>query len=96
MLNYTRVGCQILVSEKKGMFVISCWGREPFGRFIGRTREGISISSSPDDVRKVYGEPSAVNESTKKNRLHLRYDDKALGFHFKNQQLVLISVEQPK
>ena len=45
------------------MTEFKCYARMPvFGDCTGRTENGISMSSSVEDVKRAFGEPSRVHE----------------------------------
>ena len=61
--------------------------------FAGHTKEGIGIGSDRDDIIKAYGEPTAIESSTKTPDIEvLRYKPLGLFFMLKDGKVLHLSV----
>ena len=62
-LGYDSRGFRLTVNNRSGLDSIHCFNQTSMGPsvrgFRGRTREGIELGASPDDVMKAYGDPEA-------------------------------------
>ena len=62
-LGYDSRGFRLTVNNRTGLHSIHCFNQASMGPsvrgFPGKTREGIELGASPDDVKKAYGEPEA-------------------------------------
>ena len=61
--------------------------------FQGKTREGIRLGATPDEVRKVYGKPDAQNDGG--SYAALTYQKRGWIFEFRHGKLTSISVHSP-
>jgi hypothetical protein len=87
-LNYGRRGFQLMANER-GLYAINCGGANQ-NAFRGRTKEGIKLGASWDDVLKTYGKPEAEFESR-----HLWYRKIGYQFMFHDKKLASINVMRP-
>jgi hypothetical protein len=61
--------------------------------FQGKTREGIRLGATPDEVLKAYGKPDTQNDSS--SYAALTYQKRGLIFEFRHGKLASISVHSP-
>ncbi len=83
-LEYTQLGFAVMHGPDKVVQVVMCGDvtglKGPLvSRFTGRTKEGIGLNATRDEVIKTYGEPSH-DENFPGSRESMRYD--ALGITF--------------
>ncbi len=84
VLEYNSRGFQLSVMPHRGLSTISCQTQGAHGflvqDFRGKTKEGIAMGASQDEIEKVYGKspPSPYPKTGK--FVHLLYDE--LGLHF--------------
>jgi hypothetical protein len=62
-LGYDARGFRLTIGTPGGLHSIHCFNQSSMGPsvqdFQGKTREGIKLGASPDDVKRAYGEPEA-------------------------------------
>lgn len=91
-LEYDSRGFHITVTPS-GEISISCFNqhrRGPMVRdFVGRTREGIRLGASRDEVRKTYGKPEIDKED------YIKYIRLGWEFFFRNKKLCSIKTSKP-
>jgi len=58
--------------------------------FVGRTKEGIRLGASRDEVRNTYGKPEIDKED------YIKYIRLGWEFFFRNKKLCSINVSQPR
>jgi len=91
-LEYDSRGFHITVTPSREIS-ISCFNqhrRGPMVRdFVGRTKEGIRLGASRDEVRKTYGKPEIDKED------YIKYIRLGWEFFFRNKKLCSINVSKP-
>jgi hypothetical protein len=90
-LGYDRRGFRLTANARRGLFAIRCFNRHGGAPttvgFRGKTKEGIAINASLDDVLKTYGKPD-----TQLDFHLLSYRKQGYEFWFRDKKLVSISV----
>jgi hypothetical protein len=89
---YDRRGFRLMADEQRGMFSIHCFNRHggvstTEHGFGGKTKEGISLGASLEEVLKTYGKPDALMDS----RL-VWYRKRGYEFQFYDKKLASIQV----
>lgn len=84
-LDYHSRGFGLLVGGERGLMMITCQSQKGVAvrirDFAGRTKHGVRIGSTEDEVREAYGEPSSVTDDTAEGGLRtLYFDDRAAWF----------------
>ena len=106
-LDYASRGFQLSVSSKfrigqseypgYGLLSIRVFNQvdqvPTFRDFQGRTREGIRLGATPDDVLKVYGEPDSKMQNG--SFRGLSYLKRGWSFEFRHGKLAAINVNSP-
>ena len=86
-LGYDARGFRLAIGTPGGLHSIHCFNQTSMGPsvhdFQGKTREGIRLGASPDDVKKAYGEPEATMGSD-----NYWYAKRGWEFSFRNGKLV--------
>jgi len=100
-LNYvSSKGISFLVHPARGVRAIDCWSKEypfPFAAistFIGKTKEGIGMGASREQIEAAYGRPDQV--TTQGPLTTLRYNKLQMHFMLMQGKLVSIKMESPK
>jgi hypothetical protein len=94
-LGYDRRGFRLLANEDRGLYSIHCFNNRggvvsTETGYRGKTKEGIALGASLDDVLKTYGQPEA--------QMHSRlvwYRKRGYEFMFDDKKLVSIRVSPP-
>ena len=93
-LGYDSRGFRLTINNRSGLHSIHCFNQASMGHsvrgFQGKTREGIELGASPDDVRKAYGEPEA-----KMGPDDYWYAKRGWQFAFRDGKLVGYHVNRP-
>ena len=81
ILDYTNLGFSVVLTEKSNVYSFACGsGCDPdrilAERFKYKTKEGIGINSSEEDILAAYGEPSRRKE-TKEGHIQIYYSSLA-------------------
>jgi hypothetical protein len=90
-LGYDRRGFRLGANEKRGLYSIHCFNKHGGAPtevgFPGKTKEGIALDATLDEVLKTYGKPDAQTGS------HLVfYRKRGYEFMFRDKKLVSIRV----
>jgi hypothetical protein len=92
-LGYDRRGFRLIANAKLGLYGIRCFnkhgGAPTAVGFRGKTKEGIAIDATLDDVLKTYGKPDAQLDSV------VFYRKQGYEFWFRDKKLVSIRVGRP-
>jgi outer membrane lipoprotein-sorting protein len=93
-LGYDRRGFRLMVHSKLGgLHEILCFNKHGIAStktgFRGKTKEGIALGASLDDVLKTYGKPDAQLDSI------VFYRKRGYEFWFRDKKLVSIHVRRP-
>jgi Predicted periplasmic protein (DUF2092) len=93
-LGYDRRGFRLKADEQHGLNAIECFNQVStaslVGNFGGKTKEGLRLGASRDEVVKIYGKPDAEMESRT-----LWYEKRGYRFEFRDKKLCSIHVKQP-
>jgi hypothetical protein len=93
-LGYDRRGFRLMANDKRGLYSIRCFnkygGAPTEVGFRGKTKEGIAIDASLNDVLKTYGKPDAQYDSH-----YVFYRKRSYEFMFRDKKLVSIRVGPP-
>lgn len=91
-LGYDRRGFRLLANDG-GVYAIDCFKERTGGSgemgFRGKTKDGIALDASVDDVIKTYGKPDAQMDTM------LWYQKRGYRFEFRDKKLVSIHVGPP-
>jgi outer membrane lipoprotein-sorting protein len=93
-LGYDRRGFRLMANDKSGLYSIRCFNKHGGAPtevgFRGKTKEGIALDASLEDVLKVYGKPDAQLDSH-----YVFYPKRGYEFMFRDKKLVSIRVGRP-
>src|SRR5262249_27873953 len=98
ILNYLSRGYSLVVSPKRGLFMITCVSQATFATnardFAGTIREGVAMGASLKDLEKAYGKRDEVEENGPATR-YVRYQALRLDFTLFNDKVVQFSLQAP-
>jgi outer membrane lipoprotein-sorting protein/nucleotide-binding universal stress UspA family protein len=100
LLHYYGLGMQVSIANDGGMSAVMCMSRKLgflHRDFAGRTAEGVSLSSSVDEVIAAYGKPDARSSDTLGDgtRLEmLQYRTRGLSFDFRDGDMGMMIVSR--
>ncbi len=100
-LNYVASrGLSFTVPAELGLQEISCWseGMLPSGvtTFAGRTKEGIAIGATREEIIAAYGQPDRTSTDSKGVIQNLHYDKLRARFSLLEGKLRSMIMEAPK
>jgi len=100
-LNYVSSrGLSFTVDPELGLQEIGCWseGMLPsrITTFASRTKEGIGISASEEEIVAAYGQPDRTSTGSKGVIKNLHYDKLSTKFSLKEDKLMSMTLEAPK
>jgi len=104
-LNYvSSKGLGFTVDSELGLQMIQCWSDNwptelPFTvtTFTGRTKEGIGIGSTREQIVAVYGPPDRTGIDSNKGIIqNLHYDNLRIKFSIWQDKLISMTLEAPK
>lgn len=104
-LNYVASkGLGFEVDSALGLQKIQCWSENwptelPFSvaTFTGRTKEGIGIGSTQEQIIAAYGEPDRTSTDSNKGVIQvLHYDKLRSSFSIWQNKLISMTLEAPK
>ena len=104
-LNYvSSKGLGFTVDSELGLQMIQCWSDNlpkelPFAvtTFTGRTKEGIGIGSTREQIVAVYGQPDRKGDDSNKDVIqNLDYDKLRIKFLIWQDKLISMTLEAPK
>jgi hypothetical protein len=100
-LNYVPSrGLSFTVDSELGLQEIGCWseGMLPsrVTTFAGRTKEGIGIGASEEEIVAAYGQPDRTSTGSKGVIKNLHYDKLSAKFSLKEDKLMSMTLEAPK
>jgi len=100
-LNYVPSrGLRFTVHAELGLQEISCWseGMLPSGvtTFAGRTKEGIGIGATQEEIVAVYGQPDKTGTDSKEITQNLHYDKLRAKFSLREGKLISMILEASK
>ena len=100
-LNYvSSKGLSFTIDSELGMQEIGCWseGMLPsrVTTFAGRTKEGIGIGASEEEIVAAYGQPDRTSTGSKNVIQNLHYDKLSAKFSLKEDKLMSMTLEAPK
>lgn len=100
-LNYsTSKGISLFVSPRRGVQTIDCWSDQypsPFAKiskFTGKTKEGIAMGASREQIVAAYGEPDRVTTQGPMTTLH--YNKLQTHFMLLRKRLVNLKMNAPR
>jgi len=100
-LNYTTSkGISLFVSPRRGVQTIDCWSDQypsPFAKisnFTGRTKEGITMGASREQITDAYGQPDDVTTQGPMTTLH--YNKLQSNFMLMQNRLVNLKMNAPR
>ena len=105
-LVYASRGFDVIVSPQDGMISLECYGQSERGELVhdfrGKTKEGVQLGVTPDEVRRLYGEPSQPNQIVKLPQASgasvevtlAAYPERGYTFKFTKGRLCSISVRR--
>jgi hypothetical protein len=86
-LGYDSRGFRLTINNRGRLHSIHCFNQASMGPsargFQGKTREGIELGASPEDVKKAYAEPEAKMDPD-----HYWYAKQGWRFYFRDGKLV--------
>jgi hypothetical protein len=100
-LNYVSSrGLSFTIDSELGLQEIGCWseGMLPsrVTTFIGKTKEGIGIGASEEEIVAAYGQPDRTSTSSNGVIQNLHYDKISAKFSLKEDKLMTMTLEAPK
>ena len=100
-LNYvSSKGLSFTVDSELGLQEIGCWseGMLPsrVTTFAGKTKEGIGIGASEEEIVAAYGQPDRTSTDSKGVLQNLHYDKLSAKFSLKEDKLMTMTLEAPK
>jgi len=100
-LNYVSSrGLSFTVDPELGLQEIGCWseGMLPsrVTTFAGRTKEGIGIGASEEEIAAAYGRPDRTSTGSKGVINNLHYDKLSAKFSLKEDKLMTMTLEAPR
>ena len=99
-LNYVSSrGLSFTVDSELGLQEIGCWseGMLPsrVTTFAGKTKEGIGICASEEEIVAAYGQPDRTSIDSKGVIKNLHYDKLSAKFSLKEDKLMSMTLEAP-
>jgi hypothetical protein len=100
-LNYVASrGLSFTVDSELGLREIGCWseGMLPsrVTTFAGKTKEGIGIGASEEEIVAAYGQPDRTSTGSKGVIQNLHYDELQARFSLQEGKLMSMTLEAPK
>ena len=104
-LNYvSSKGLGFTVDSELGLQMIQCWSDNwptelPFDvtTFTGRTKEGIGIGATQEEIVAAYGQPDRTGTDSNKGVIqNLSYDKLRIKFSLWQDKLISMTLEAPK
>jgi hypothetical protein len=100
-LNYVPSrGLNFVVDTERGLQEIGCWseGMLPsrVTTFAGKTKKGIGIGASQDEIVAAYGQPDRTSTDSRGIIQNLHYDKLSARFSFREGKLISMVLEAPK
>ena len=104
-LNYiSSKGLGFTVDSELGLQMIQCWSdnwptKLPFAvtTFTGRTKEGIGIGATQEEIVAAYGQPDRTGTDSNKGVIqNLGYDKLRIKFSLWQDKLISMTLEAPK
>ena len=100
-LNYVSSrGLSFTVDSELGLQEIGCWseGMLPsrITTFAGKTKEGIGIGASEEEIVAAYGQPDRTSTGSGGVIQNLHYDKLSAKFLLKENKLMTMTLEAPK
>ena len=104
-LNYvSSKGLGFTVDSELGLQMIQCWSdnwptKLPFAvtTFTGRTKEGIGIGATQEEIVAAYGQPDRTGTDSNKGVIqNLSYDKLRIKFSIWQDKLISMTLEAPK
>ena len=104
-LNYvSSKGLGFTVDSELGLQMIQCWSNNwptelPFAvtTFTGRTKEGIGIGATQEEIVAAYGQPDRTGTDSNKGVIqNLGYDKLRIKFSLWQDKLISMTLEAPK
>lgn len=93
-------GLNFVFDAELGLQEIGCWseGMLPSGvtTFSGRTKKGIRIGATRDEIVAAYGQPDRTSTDSKGVIESLHYDKLSARFSIKDGKLMSMVMEAPK
>ena len=93
-------GLSFAIHSELGMQEISCWseGMLPsrVTTFAGRTKEGIGIGASEEEIAAAYGQPDRTSTGSKGVIQNHHYDGPQAKFSLQEGKLISMTLEAPK
>ena len=93
-------GLSFTVDAELGLQEISCWseGMLPSGvtTFAGRTKEGIGIGATQEEIVAAYGQPDRRSTDSKGVIQNLHYDKLQAEFSLQEDKLISMVLRAPK
>ena len=93
-------GLSFTVDPEHGLQEIGCWseGMLPsrVTTFAGRTKEGIGIGASKEEIVAAYGQPDRTSTGSGGIIQNLHYDKLSAKFSLKDDKLMTMTLEAPK
>jgi hypothetical protein len=93
-------GLSFAVDAEHGMNEISCWseGMLPsrVTTFAGRTKEGIGIGATQEEIVAAYGQPDRTSTGSRELVENLHYDKLQAKFTLKEKRLMSMILNAPK
>lgn len=93
-LGHDSRGFRLTINNRSGLHSIHCFNQASMGPsvrgFQGKTRAGIELGASPEDVKKAYGEPQAQIHPD-----HYWYAKRGWRFFFRDGKLVGYQANRP-
>lgn len=93
-------GLNFAVDAQLGLQEIGCWseGMLPsrVTTFAGKTKEGIRIGATEEDIVNAYGEPDRTSAGSRGIIQNLHYDNLSAKFSIKDGKLMSMVFEAPK
>ena len=92
-------GLSFTVDSELGLQEIGCWseGMLPsrITTFAGKTKEGIGIGASEEEIVAAYGQPDRTSTGSKGVIKNLHYDKLSAKFSLKEDKLMSMTLEAP-
>ena len=97
-------GLGFTVDSELGLQMIQCWSdnwptKLPFAvtTFVGRTKEGIGIGATQEEIVAAYGQPDRTGTDSYKGVIQgLDYDKLRIKFSLWQDKLISMTLEAPK
>ena len=100
-LNYvSSKGLSFTIDSELGMQEIGCWSKgmlpSRVTTFTGRTKEGIEIGETQEQIVAAYGQPDRTSTDSKGIIQNLLYDGLQARFSLKEGKLMSMTLKAPK